>query len=181
MTLTYLDHNASAPLRPAVLAAMQPFLLAECGNASSAHTLGSRARCAVEEARAAVAALVGARPAEIVFTSGGTESNNLAIVGRARAVPQRRIVSTPIEHASVREPVAALRAEGYGVAEVSVDAHGQVDLDELERWLAEPTGLVTIGWANNEVGTIQPIEEIALRCRARRVTLHVDAVQAVGK
>src|SRR5215470_3304299 len=164
MTLTYLDHNASAPLRPAVLAAMQPFLQAQCGNASSAHALGSRARCAVEEARAAVAALVEARPAEIVFTSGGTESNNLAIVGRARAVSRRRIVTTPIEHASVREPVAALRAEGYPVAELSVDAQGHISLDELDRLLSEPTGLVTIGWADNEVGTIQPVEEIAARC-----------------
>ena len=181
MTLTYLDHNASAPLRPAVLAAMQPFLQAQCGNASSAHALGSRARCAVEDARTAVAALVEARPAEIVFTSGGTESNNLAILGHARAVPRRRIVTTPIEHASVREPLAALRAEGYTVAELTVDAQGHINLDELERLLSEPTGLVTIGWANNEVGTIQPVEEIAARCRARGVTLHVDAVQAVGK
>jgi cysteine desulfurase len=177
----YCDHNASTPLRPEALEAMLPFLRSEYGNASSVHAFGSRARCAVEEARAHVAALIGAQPAEIVFTSGGTESNNLGIYGAARAGGCRRIVTTPIEHASVRAPLAALQAEGYAVAEIPVDAVGRPSPQEIVALLRGSPALLTIGWANNEVGTVQPIAEIATHCQEYETVFHVDAVQAVGK
>jgi cysteine desulfurase len=178
--LIYCDHNAGTPLRPEVLEAMLPFLRAG-GNASSVHRLGSRARCAVEEARAHVAAFVGAKPAEIVFTSGGTESNNLAIRGTVHASGRQMIVTTPIEHSSVREPVAALQAEGCAVQEVAVDPVGHVVPGEVAARLVGAPALVTIGWANNEIGTIQPIEAIGVQCQAGGALLHADAVQAAGK
>ncbi|MFI5397202.1 MAG: cysteine desulfurase family protein [Candidatus Binatia bacterium] len=180
--MIYCDHNATTPLRPEVLEVMLPFLREEYGNASSVHALGSRARGAVEEARAQVAALIGAQPAEIVFTSGGTESNNLAILGAASEAGRSVIISTPIEHASVREPVAALREHGYTVQMLPVDAVGRVAVADIDVTLGDATAsLVSVSWANNEIGTIQPIEEIGAICRARQVLLHVDAVQAAGK
>ena len=179
--MIYCDHNATTPVRPEVLEAMLPFLRDAYGNASSVHRLGSRARCAVEEARAHVAALIGARPAEIVFTSGGTESNNLAIQGAARASGRNAIVSTPIEHSSVREAIRLLEAEGHAVREVAVNSLGQVAAADVVSLLHEPCALVSVGWANNEIGTVQPIDAIAAVCAARGTPLHVDAVQAVGK
>ena len=177
----YCDHNGGTPLREEVLGAMLPFLREHYGNASSVHTLGSHARCAVEAARAEVAALIGAEPAEIVFTSGGTESNNLAITGTVAASASGTVVTTPIEHASVREPIAALHAGGGVVREMAVDAEGRVAPADVAACLAAPAALLSVGWANNEVGTIQPIAEIAAQCAARSVPLHVDAVQAAGK
>jgi cysteine desulfurase len=180
--MIYCDHNATTPLRPEVLEAMLPFLRDEYGNASSVHALGSRARQAVEQARAHVARLVGAQPAEVVFTSGGSESNNLAILGVASEVGRSTIVSTPVEHSSVREPVEALREHGYTVQMLPVDPVGRVNPSDLEALLeAGAASLVSIGWANNEIGTIQPIEAIGALCRARQVRLHVDAIQAAGK
>lgn len=179
--LIYCDHNASTPLRPEVLEAMLPYLRGDYGNASSVHALGSRARCAVEDARTQVAALIGAAPAQIVFTSGGTESNNLAIQGVLRGADPTVIITTPIEHASVREPIARLQAEGYVVDELPVDAAGRITPPDVAARMSRPTGLVSIGWANNEIGTVQPIEAIAGECRRRGVPLHVDAVQAAGK
>lgn len=179
--MIYCDHNATTPIRAEVLDAMLPFLRDEYGNASSVHRLGSRARCAVEEARAHVAALIGARPAEIVFTSGGTESNNLAIQGAARASTDRVIITTPIEHSSVREPARWLQREGYAVHEIPVNDLGQVTAQDIAAQLAGPCALVSVGWANNEIGTIQPIDEIAAVCGVRGTVLHVDAVQAAGK
>jgi len=180
--MIYFDHNATTPLRAEVLEAMLPFLRDEYGNASSVHALGSRARQAVEEARKRVAALIGAQPAEVVFTSGGTESNNLAILGLASELGRSAIMSTPIEHASVREPVAALRGHGYTVQLLPVDPVGRVSTPDVDNVLAEPgVSLLSVGWANNEIGTIQPIEKIGAVCRARKVLFHVDAVQAAGK
>ena len=179
--MIYCDHNATTPIRPEVLEAMLPFLRNEYGNASSVHRLGSRARCAVEEARAHVAALLGARPSEIVFTSGGTESNNLAIQGMARASGGGAIVTTPIEHASVREAVGRLQEEGTVVHEVPVNDLGQVTAAAVAARLSEPCALVSVGWANNEIGTVQPIGDIAAFCGSCATPLHVDAVQAVGK
>lgn len=179
--MIYCDHNATTPIRPEVLDAMLPFLRDEYGNASSIHRLGSRARCAVEDARAHVAALIGARPAEIVFTSGGTESNNLAIQGVARASGCGAIVTTPIEHSSVREPIRLLQTEGYAVHEVPVNRVGQVTAADVAARLSEPCALVGVGWANNEIGTVQAIDEIIAVCSGRGALLHVDAVQAVGK
>jgi cysteine desulfurase len=179
--MIYCDHNASTPLRPEALAAMLPYLREHYGNASSVHALGARARDAVETARQQVAALLGARPAEIVFTSGGTESNSLAILGALRMTRRRTVVTTPIEHSSVREVVRGLQDEGYRVREIPVDTAGRIDTAALAAQLDDDVGLASIGWANNEIGTIQPIAEISALCRARDVRLHVDAVQAVGK
>jgi len=181
-TMLYCDHNATTPLRPEVLDVMLPFLRDDFGNASSVHALGAQARQAVEQARAHVARLVGAQPSEIVFTSGGTEGNNLAILGVAAEVGRSTIVSTPIEHASVREPLEALREHGYVVQLLPVDAVGRVKPSDLEGMLnGSPAALVSVGWANNEIGTVQPIDAIGTLCRARQVPLHVDAVQAAGK
>jgi cysteine desulfurase len=177
----YCDHNASTPLRPEALDAMLPYLREQYGNASSVHALGARARCAIEEARVHVAALVGAQPAEIVFSSGGSESNNLAIVGGVRALSRRTIVTTSIEHSSVRDAIRGLQHDGYSVCELPVDGEGRVAATAVAAQLDDRVALVSVGWANNEIGTIQPIEEITAACRARGVLLHVDAVQAVGK
>ena len=176
----YCDHNATTPLRAEVLETMLPYLRDDYGNASSVHALGSRARCAVEDARGQVAALIGAHADEIVFTSGGTEANNLAIGGSVWC-SGGRVLTTAIEHASVRLPVNALQANGCVLAEVPIDAVGRIALDEMATLLDEPTSLVTIGWANNEIGTVQAIEPIGAHCRRRGISLHVDAVQAVGK
>jgi cysteine desulfurase len=176
----YLDYNATSPLHPEVRDAMLPYLEEEFGNPSSAHRLGSRARVAVEAARAEVAALIGARPAEIVFTSGGTESNNLALLGMA-SDPGAAVLTTPIEHSSVREAVTWLGRAGRCVAHLVVDREGRIDLDDLSKQLARRHALVSIGWANNEIGTVQPIADAAVLCRGVGVPLHVDAVQALGK
>lgn len=165
--LIYLDHNATTPLRQEVLQAMLPFLRDGYGNPSSVHQLGSRARCAIEEARAEVAMLVSAEPAEIVFTSGGTESNNTVL-------RNRRVVTTAIEHSSV---LAAADA----VATLPVDVRGMVAPQSLLPVLAAQPDLISIGWANNELGTLQPIEAISIACRNAGVRLHSDAVQAAGK
>jgi cysteine desulfurase len=179
--MIYCDHNATTPLRPEVLAAMLPYLREEFGNASSVHALGARARCAVEDARAHVAALIGAEPPEIIFTSGGTESNNLALGGVVGAGSATMIITTPIEHASVRESVGALRADGCRVRELAVNEWGSVSPEQAALQLDGGTTLVSVGWANNEVGTVQPIAALAAECHTRHALLHVDAVQAAGK
>ncbi len=179
--MIYLDHNASTPLRREAREAMLPFLTEVYGNPSSTHALGSQARCAVEEARGHVAALIDGRPSEIIFTSGGSEANNLAIQGGIADQTPGAIVTTPIEHASVRETVLHLARSGHPVEEIAVDGHGRVDLEALRAALRRPVTLVSVGWANNEVGTIQLVEEISVLCQAREVTLHVDAVQAAGR
>jgi len=175
--IVYLDHNATTPLEPAARAAMLPFLGGEFGNPSSAHRLGSAARCAVEEARAQVAELLGAEPRQIVFTSGGTEANNLALAG-----VQGRVLASPIEHSSVLEPLRARAAAGALRLELlPVDGAGRVEPAALEAALAGETALVSVAWANNEIGTVQPLAAIADLCRRRGVPLHSDAVQAAGK
>jgi cysteine desulfurase len=179
--MIYCDHNATTAVHPKALDAMLPFLRDEHGNPSSVHRLGSRARCAVEEARLHVAALIGARPREIVFTSGGTESNHLAIHGIVASYTEPIVVTTAIEHASVCEAVAGVHAKGGRVIELPVDRYGRVDPLEVEAALRAGAHLVSVGWANNELGTVQPIPSIAQHCRRHGVWLHSDAVQAVGK
>jgi cysteine desulfurase len=179
--MIYLDHNATTPLLPAALDAMRPYLGAPAGNASSAHAAGRVARAAVEQARRTIAAAVGVSPSEVVFTSGGTESNNLALFG---AVPEARgahLVVAPIEHASVLAPVRELERRGARVTWLAVDAAGRVGPDDVAAALRPETTLVSVGWANNEIGTVQPIAAIGALCRARGVRLHVDAAQALGK
>jgi cysteine desulfurase len=182
--VVYLDHHATTPLDPRVLDAMMPYLTHEFGNASSAtHAYGWRAREAVEKARAQVAQLIGAKPREIVFTSGATESINLALQGAVRARRNRtaRIVTTPIEHRATLDCCDHLRAAGAEVASVAVDAEGFVKLDELERELAPGAIVVSIIHGNNEIGTLQDVEAIGRLAGAAGALLHVDAAQSLGK
>jgi len=183
MNRVYLDHNATTPLDPRVLDAMLPFLRDDFGNPSSLHWLGQRARGAVEEARARVAELVAADPAEIVFTSGGSESDNAALRGAAaKAKPSRSgIVCTAIEHHAVLNTAKALRDEGRPVAIVRVGERGAVDLEDVAASLGETTALVSVMLANNETGVLQPVAEAARLARAAGALVHCDAVQGAGK
>jgi cysteine desulfurase len=177
----YLDHAATTPLRREVLDAMLPFLTDSFGNPSSAHSYGRAARGALDEAHERVAARLGVQGREVVFTSGGTEANNLALKGAAWAGKARghRIVTSSIEHHAVGHTLRYLEKFGFEVVELPVDRYGRVDPDQLEAALNDKTILVSIMLANNEVGTIQPIAEIAARVRTRKgVVLHVDAIQA---
>ncbi|MGH3148905.1 MAG: cysteine desulfurase family protein [Rubrobacter sp.] len=179
----YLDNAATTPLDPRVLEAMLPHLGARRGNPSSLHAVGVAARDAVEEARGSVAALVGASPEEIVFTSGGTEADDLAILGLARSAPaeRRHVVVSRVEHAAVREAVRHLESQGFETTWVEVDEDGLVDPAGFAAALRSDTALATVVWANNEVGTIQPLEELALACAERGIPFHADAVQAAGR
>jgi cysteine desulfurase len=179
----YLDNAATTPLDPRVLEAMLPHLSARRGNPSSLHAPGAAAREAVEDAREAAAELIGASPEEIVFTGGGTEADNLAVLGLARAAsPEKRhAVVSRVEHAAVRESARRLQSEGFEVTWIGVDEEGLVDPAELESALRPQTALAAVVWANNEVGPVEPIEELAGICAERDVPLHADAVQAAGR
>ncbi|MCC6159808.1 MAG: cysteine desulfurase [Deltaproteobacteria bacterium] len=178
----YLDHNATTSIHPEVVDAMLPFLRDHHGNPSSGHIFGQRAKSAVDRAREQVAALLGCDPDEVVFTSGGTESNNLAIRGVAAAIPDRRhILTSVVEHPATARPCNALEATGYSVTRLAVDANGRVRLDALPGDLRDDTLLFTIMLANNETGTIMPIAQIAAAARERGALTHSDAAQAVGK
>ncbi len=179
----YLDYNATTPIAPEVADAMEPFLRGMYGNPSSTHRLGLLARQAVERARGQVAALLGCAPDEVVFTSGGSEANNAAILGTARALRDRgrHIVTSAIEHPAVTEVCRFLEEDGYRVTQLPVDGDGLIDPAELDKALARDTILVTIMHANNEVGTLQPIAELARIAHARGVRIHSDGAQSVGK
>ncbi len=179
----YFDHNATTPVDAEVLRAMLPFLSDTYGNASSIHSFGQEARAAVEKAREEVARLVGARPAEIVFTSGGTESDNLAILGIVRGArgERKHVITSAIEHHAVLHTCQALEAEGVEVTYLPVSAAGVIDPAALRNALRAHTVLITVMMANNELGTIQPIEEIGRIAAEADVWLHTDAVQAAGK
>lgn len=179
----YLDYNATTPVAPEVLEAMLPFLRDRFGNASSVHWEGQVAKQAVDDAREAVAALLGVEPREIVFTSGGTEADNLAVQGVARQYARRgrHILVSAIEHPAVLEAAKALRYEGFDVELIPVTADGVVDLDRFREMLRPDTVLVSVMAANNETGVVQPVEAIGTLCREREIFFHVDAVQAVGK
>jgi cysteine desulfurase len=179
MRRIYLDCNATTPVLPEVFAAMRPFFAEEFGNASSIHQSGQHARAAVEAARAAVAAMLGCRPAEVVFTSGGTEGDNLALFGMLE--PGDHVVTSAIEHSAVGKSCRRLRAMGCEVAEVSVDGRGLVDPDDVRRALRPDTKLITIMMANNETGVLQPVEEIGRIAAEADVWFHTDAVQAAAK
>jgi cysteine desulfurase len=183
MRRVYLDYNATTPVAPEVLAAMLPYFSEEYGNASSIHTFGQRARGAVEEARESVAALLGARPAEIMFSSGGTESNNHAIFGVVGGAEGRskHVITSAVEHSAVLDPCKALEERGVAVTVLPVDRDGIVNPEDVLRAIRPETVLITIMLANNELGTIEPIEEIAKIASKNGVTLHTDAVQAAGK
>jgi cysteine desulfurase len=177
----YLDHAATTPLRREALEAMQPWLTEGFGNPSSVHSFGRRARAGLDEAHERAARSLGAAPREIVFTSGGTEANNLAIKGAAWAGKGRghRIITSSVEHHSVGHTVRYLEKFGFEIVELPVDRYGRVDPDEVEAAITPKTILVSIMLANNEVGTIQPIAAIAERVRRHRgILFHTDAVQA---
>jgi len=178
----YLDAAATTAVRREALEAAWPYLTAEFGNPSSHHTVGEPAARALAEARAAIARWFGCRAGDVVFTSGGTEADNLAIKGIALANPRgRHIVTTAIEHEAVLESVDYLRRHhGFGVTFVDVDRSGRVAVDALRRAMREDTTLVTIAYANNEVGTVQPVAELAKAARERGILFHTDAVQAAG-
>lgn len=179
----YLDYAATTPLRAEVLQAMWPYFTERPGNASSLHAVGQQAKRALEESRTSVARCLGCRPDEIVFTSGGTESNNQAIVGAALALRERgrHIVTSAIEHHSVLNLCRWLESQGFQVTFLPVDGSGSVDMQCLRDNLRDDTALVSVMLANNEVGTLQPVAEIARLAHERGICAHTDAVQAVGK
>jgi cysteine desulfurase len=179
MRRVYLDNNATTPVLPEVFEAMKPFYLEEFGNASSIHHYGQRARSAVEKARASVAALLNARPAEIVFTSGGTEGDNAAIFGLA--TKGDHIITSTIEHSAVMNTCKRLEQMGCEVTFVPVNARGEVDPEDIRKALRPNTRLISIMMANNETGVVQPVEEISRIARDADVFFHTDAVQAAGK
>lgn len=178
----YLDHNATTPVLPEVVDAMIPYLRDHFGNPSSTHPWGRAARAGVDGAREQVAALLGCAPAEVLFTSGGTEANNLAIRGTVAARGERRgVITSVIEHPATAEPCAFLQRHGWVVHRAGVDGDGVVRLAEIEGALDGSTALVTVMHANNEVGTLQPIRDIAQRAHAAGAVVHSDAAQSVGK
>ena len=183
VTRIYLDHNATTPLAPPAADAMTHALRNVFDNPSSVHAYGQEARTALDEARSAVARLIGAEPTEIVFTSGGSESNNLAIrgVAGAAAAGRRRRVAGAIEHEAVLRTLKALDASGRTTALVGVDEGGVVTAERLAETLTDDTSLVSVMHANNEIGTIQPVAELAALARERGALVHTDAVQSVGK
>ena len=181
--MIYLDYNATTPIAPQVADAMRPYLEGFFGNPSSSHPLGIAARQAVDRARTQVAGLLGCEPDEVLFTSGGTESNNTAIQGTARALRSRgdHIITSAVEHAAVFEVCRFLEGDGFRVTTVPVDGDGLVDPADVERAITDATILVTVMHANNEVGALQPIADITRLAHARGVRVHTDGAQSVGK
>lgn len=178
----YLDHNATTPVLPAVVEAMLPYLREHFGNPSSNHPLGLRARQAVDDARAQVAALLGCAPDEVVFTSGGTEASNLAIRGAAAARPERRrVVTSVIEHPASAEPCRWLEESGWSVTRLAVDTDGRVRPEDLHAAIRDDTSLVTLMHASNETGVLQPVAQLATAARSKGALSHTDAAQSLGK
>src|SRR3979490_2228230 len=192
MNRVYLDFNATTPVEPEVLDAMLPYFSAEFANAASIHTPGQRARAAVETAREQVAALIGARPQEIVFTSGGTESDNHAIFGVVSSsfasftsstslTSHPHIITTAIEHEAVLNTCQALEKRGVCVTYLPTNREAQIDIEDLRRAIRKETVLITVMHANNELGTVQPLEEIGHIAKEGDIYFHTDAVQSAGK
>ncbi len=177
----YLDHSATTPLRDEVLQAMAPYFQERYGNPSSLHSWGRETRQAVDSAREKVALALGAKPEEIYFTSGGTESNNIAIRGIARRQSRGHIITSSIEHHAVLDVCKDLAAQGFRVTYLPVDRYGMVDPQKVEEAITPETVLISIMAANNEVGTIEPVEEIGRVAREKNILFHSDAVQAAGK
>jgi len=181
--LVYLDHSATTPVRPEVLAAMLPYFANKFGNASSVHRWGYEARQAINDAREKVASLIEASPNEILFTSGGTESDNLAIrgVAHSRKAKGKHLITSQIEHHAVLHTFEALQKEGFEVTFVPCDKYGLIDPDDIKRAIRKDTILISIMHGQNEVGTIEPIKEIGAIAREHGVLFHTDAVQSAGK
>lgn len=182
MRKVYLDHAATTPVHPKVLEAMLPFFTVKFGNPSNLHDIGREAKNAVEEARVATAGLIGAKPEEVFFTSSGAESNNFAIKGLVQANSQKgsHIIVSQIEHFSVLHPVKTLEKAGFKVTYINTDKTGLVNPDDIAKAITKETILVSVMHANNEIGTIEPIEEISKITREKGVLLHTDAVASVG-
>ncbi|HEX8524998.1 MAG TPA: aminotransferase class V-fold PLP-dependent enzyme [Tepidisphaeraceae bacterium] len=182
MDLIYLDNNATTQPAPEVVAEMLPYLTEFYGNPSSVHRFGQRSRQALDEARARLASLVGCADSELLFTGGGTEAVNTAIRGiLATRTPRKKIVTTTVEHSATRELNQQLAKEGIQLIEIPVNQQGALDLDALESALTDDVALVTLMWANNETGVLFPIDQIAPLCKAKRIPIHCDGTQAVGK
>lgn len=182
MKKIYLDHGATTRLNEQVLSEMMPYFSEVYGNPSSIHFFGREVRKGIEEAREKVAAAIGAEPREIVFTSGGTEADNLAIRGVARAMQKKgnHIITSAVEHHAVLDACLALKDEGFEITVLPVDEYGMVRLSEVEAAITDKTILITVMMANNEVGTLQPVDQIGRLARERGITFHTDAVQAIG-
>ncbi len=181
MERIYLDHNATTPVDPLVVDAMLPYLTAEFGNPSAVTHEGRRARLALDRARRQVADLIGGDPGEVVFTSGGTEADNHALLGAVAATGRGRVVTTAIEHQAILTPCEQLERDGVAVTRLGVDHHGRVDPAEAIDALDDDVALISVMLANNDVGTLQPVAAIAAAARERGVLSHTDAVQGVGK
>ena len=182
MRNVYLDHAATTPVHPKVLEAMLPYFTVKFGNPSNLHDMGREAKNAVEDARAKTAALIGAKPEEIFFTSSGTESNNFAVKGLAQANSQKgnHIIVSQVEHFSVLHPVKSLEKSGFKVTQVAPDKQGIIDPESVKKAITKETVLVSIMHSNNEIGTLQPIEEIGAITKEKGVLFHTDAVASVG-
>ncbi|CAF0693961.1 cysteine desulfurase family protein [Candidatus Methylacidithermus pantelleriae] len=179
--LLYFDHNATTPLAPEVLEEMLPFLRESYGNPSSLHRLGQEASRALQLARERLSAFLHAQPEEIIFTSGGTESNHLAFFSALGTTGRTQFVTTQVEHASVYRLCQFLQRKGYQVHYVGVNKHGQPNWEEFERYISSRSALVSVAWANSETGVLSPIEMIGELCRSQGVLFHCDAVQVAGK
>ena len=180
--MIYLDNNSTTPLLPEAWEAMQPYFLTSWGNPSSSYRFGAQVKSRVEDARVQVASLIGAEANEVLFTSSATESNNSGIDAALKASPgKRHIVTSSIEHSAVLNYCKSAEQRGYKVTYLKVGMSGAVNIDKLTRAITKDTAVVTIMWANNETGVINPMGEIAEVCKDRRVLLHCDAAQAVGK
>lgn len=178
----YLDHNATTPIAPGVLDSMLPFLREQYGNPSSGYALGRTAKDAVATARGHVAALIGAEPDEIIFTSGGTEANNIAIRGSIEPNGGKHtIVTSTVEHPATEGPCDLLARQGYAIRRIKVGADGRIDPDDVRRMIHDGAGLVTLIYAQNETGVLQPVEEISAVAHEQGALMHIDAAQAVGK
>jgi len=179
--LIYLDNAASTQIHDDVLNSMLPFLKEQYGNPSSIHKQGRITRKAINKARKQIASIINADPAEILITSGGTESNNTALYGITSQFPSSQIITTSIEHDAVIEPCKKLSSKGFKVDYLPVDKFGMINTSDLENIISEKTSLVSVMFGNNEVGTIQPIAKIAKICHKNKILFHTDAVQAIGK
>ena len=181
MDRIYMDYSATTPMRKEVLEAMMPYMSTEFGNPSSIHWFGRNAKKAMEDARARIAAAIGAaEPGEIIFTSGGSEADNLAIWGVMETYGKKHLITSAVEHHAVLDTAKILEKEGYDLTVLPVDEYGMVDPEAVRKAIRPDTGLVTIMYGNNEIGTVEPIGEIAAICKEKGVFFHTDAVQAVG-
>lgn len=181
MKKIYLDHNATTPLHPEVLSAMLPALQGNFGNPSSIHSFGRSARVQLDEAREKVARLIGAHPSEIIFTSGGTEANNLALLGVALQGKEKKIITSKIEHPSILNPCRQLEGQGVEVHYLDVDRFGRIDINNLESQITKSTALISLQHANSETGVLQDIKKIGELAHSKGVLFHTDAVQSVAK